>query len=167
MALAVLPRNQGRMGDTLISLGLVSSVDVFQAIREQGRDRVADIFMWKQGRAAYYSNQRAARVEFPLDIDLPSLVAFGMEAAIPGETALEKYRGRLHDTIGPGPRDRPKLASTRWPPQVSAVEVLARRSRRLSELLSDATRGGQNTAGSVLRIVEVLVAARMVSLTPR
>ena len=28
MALAVLPRNQGRMGDTLISLGLVSPVDI-------------------------------------------------------------------------------------------------------------------------------------------
>lgn len=167
MALAVLPRNQGRMGDTLISLGLVSSVDVFQAIREQGRDRVADLFMWKQGRAAFYKHQRAAHVEFPLDIDLPSLILAGMEAAVPGETALEKYRGRLHDVVGPGPRDRAKLAATRWPPQVAAVEALARRPRRLSELLSDATRGGQNTAGSVLRVLEILIAARVVALTPR
>ncbi|CAN5787938.1 hypothetical protein BH09MYX1_BH09MYX1_47490 [soil metagenome] len=167
MALAVLPRNQGRMGDTLISLGLVSSVDVFQAIREQGRDRVADLFMWKQGRASFYRGQRAAHVEFPLDIDLPSLVVAGMEAAVPGEKALEKFRGRLHDVVGPGPRDRPKLIPLRWPPQVAAVEALARRPRRLSELLSDATRGGQTTAGSVLRMLEILIAARLVALTGR
>lgn len=167
MALAVLPRNQGRMGDTLISLGLVSSVDVFQAIREQGRDRVADLFMWRQGRASFYRGQRAARVEFPLDIDLPSLIVAGMEAAIPGETALEKYRTHLHDVVGPGKRDRPRLVATRWPPQVAAVEALARRPRRLSELLSDATRGGQNTAGSVLRVLEILIAAGLLSLTPR
>ncbi len=167
MALAVLPRNQGRMGDTLISLGLVSSVDVFQAIREQGRDRVADLFMWRQGRAAFYRGQRAARVEFPLDIDLPSLIVAGMEAAVPGETALEKYRTHLHDMVGPGPRDRARLAAVRWPPQVAAVEALARRPRRLSELLSDATRGGQNTAGSVLRVLEILIAARLVAITPR
>ena len=41
LALAVLPRYDGRLGDTLISLGLVDAVDIFQAIRDQGRDRVA------------------------------------------------------------------------------------------------------------------------------
>ena len=42
-ALAVLPRYGGRMGDTLISLGLVGSLDIFRAIRDQGRDRLVDL----------------------------------------------------------------------------------------------------------------------------
>ena len=167
MALAVLPRNQGRMGDTLISLGLVSSVDIFQTIREQGRDRVADLFMWRSGQIAFYRNQTAQHVEFPLDLDLSALVLAGMEAAVPGESALERYRGRLHHVLGPGRRDRPGLLHVKWPPQISAVEALARRPRRLSEVLSDATRGGQTTAGSVLRIVDVLLAARLLELSPR
>jgi len=164
MALAVLPRNQGRMGDTLISLGLVSSVDIFQAIREQGRDRVADLFMWTSGRASFYGGQAAAHVEFPLDLDLPGLLLAGMEAALPGETALERYRGRLHDVVGPGTRERLGLAALRWPPQIAAIEALARRPRRLSELLSDATRGGQTTAGTVLRVLDILLAAKLLSL---
>ena len=164
MALAVLPRNQGRMGDTLISLGLVSSVDIFQAIREQGRDRVADLFMWNSGRASFYGGQAAAHVEFPLDLDLPGLLLAGMEAALPGETALERYRGRLHDVVGPGTRERLGLAALRWPPQIAAIEALARRPRRLSELLSDATRGGQTTAGTVLRVLDILLAAKLVAL---
>jgi tRNA A-37 threonylcarbamoyl transferase component Bud32 len=167
MALAVLPRNQGRMGDTLISLGLVSPVDIFQAIREQGRDRVADLFMWKNGTASFYRGQEAQRVEFPLDLDLPSLILAGMEAAVPGESALERYRGRLHHVIGPGRRDRPGLLHVKWPPQISAIEALARRPRRLSEVLSDATRGGHNTAGSVLRVIDVLLASRLLELSPR
>ncbi len=167
MALAVLPRNQGRMGDTLISLGLVSPVDVFQAIRDQGRDRVADLFMWKAGTASFYRNQTAQHVEFPLDLDLPSLILAGMEAAVPGESALERYRTRLHHVLGPGRRDRPGLLHVKWAPQIAAVEALARRPRRLSEVLSDATRGGQNTAGAVLRIVDVLLASRLLELSPR
>ena len=167
MALAMLPRNQGRMGDTLISLGLVSPVDIFQAIRDQGRDRVADLFMWKSGSASFYRNQTAQHVEFPLDLDLASLILSGMEAAVPGESALERYRTRLHHVLGPGRRDRPGLLDVKWPPQVSAIEALARRPRRLSEVLSDATKGGHTTAGSVLRVVDVLLAARMLELSPR
>jgi len=167
MALAVLPRNQGRMGDTLISLGLVSPMDIFQAIREQGRDRVADLFMWTSGGATFYRNQTAQHVEFPLDLDLASLILAGMEAAVPGESALERYRTRLHHVLGPGRRDRPGLLHVKWPPQIAAIEALARRPRRLSEVLSDATRGGHTTAGSVLRVVDVLLAARMLELSPR
>jgi len=167
MALAVLPRNQGRMGDTLISLGLVSSVDIFQAIRDQGRDRVADLFMWKSGQLAFYRNQTAQHVEFPLDLDLAALILAGMEAAVPGESALERYRTRLHHVIGPGRRDRPGLLRVKWPPQISAIEALARRPRRLSEVLSDATRGGHTTAGSVLRVVDVLLAAHVLQLAAR
>ncbi len=164
MALAVLPRHNGRMGDTLISLGLVSPVDVFQAIREQGRDRVADLFMWTQGQASFYRNQTALHVEFPLDLDLPTLMLAGMEAAVPGESALERYRTRLHAVVGPGRRDRPGLLQVRWPPQVAAVEALSRRPKRLSELLSEATRGGQTTAGSVLRALDMLLAAHLLEI---
>ena len=167
MALAVLPRNQGRMGDTLISLGLVSPVDVFQAIRDQGRDRVADVFMWKSGSAHFYRNQIAQHVEFPLDLDLPTLILAGMEAAVPGESALERYRTRLHHVIGPGKRNRPGLLHVKWPPQISAIEALMRRPRHLSEVLSDATRGGHTTAGSVLRVLDVLLASRIVELSTR
>ena len=165
MALAVLPRNQGRMGDTPISLGLVDAVDVFGAIRDQGRDRVADLFMWKGGLAYFYRGQTAQHVEFPLDLDLPTLILAGMEAAVPGESALERYRGRLHHVIGPGRRDRPGLLRVKWPPQIAAVEALARRPRRLSELLSDATRGGHTTAGSVLRVIDVLLASHLLELS--
>src|SRR4029077_9835009 len=58
-ALAVLPRYGGRMGDTLISLGLVASLEIFRAIRDQGRDRVVHLFQWRTGRLAFFADQTA------------------------------------------------------------------------------------------------------------
>src|SRR5262249_21396961 len=63
-ALAVLPRYGGRMGDTLISLGLVASLEIFRAIRDQGRDRLVDLFRWKTGKLSFYVDQKAPHVEF-------------------------------------------------------------------------------------------------------
>src|SRR5262249_38969256 len=87
-ALAVLPRYGGRMGDTLIALGLVNGVDMFRAIREQGRDRLMDLFAWKQGRLTLYFNQPLPPAEFPLDLDLPALMLQGLDAAQPADMPL-------------------------------------------------------------------------------
>ena len=54
MALLALPEYDGRLGDTLIGLGLVDPVEVFRAIQNQGRARVADIFRWPKGRVSFY-----------------------------------------------------------------------------------------------------------------
>src|SRR5690606_2167253 len=78
LALAVLPRYGGRMGDTLISMGLCSAVDIFRAIREQGRDRVADLFLWRGGTLTFYRGHTAQHVEFPLDLELPALMLAGL-----------------------------------------------------------------------------------------
>ena len=65
LALAVLPRYGGRMGDTLISMGLVGPVDIFRAIREQGRDRVADLFLWRSGDGHVLSRADGAARRVP------------------------------------------------------------------------------------------------------
>ena len=57
-ALAVLPRYGGRMGDTLVSLGLLPSLDIFRAIRDQGRDRLIDLFQWRTGTLTFYRTRR-------------------------------------------------------------------------------------------------------------
>ncbi|HET7544643.1 MAG TPA: serine/threonine-protein kinase, partial [Polyangiaceae bacterium] len=48
-ALGQLSNYGGRLGDTLIGIGLVDAVDVFRAIRDQGRDRVATLCGWSEG----------------------------------------------------------------------------------------------------------------------
>ncbi|AKV03572.1 serine/threonine protein kinase [Labilithrix luteola] len=165
LALAVLPRYSGRMGDTLISMGLVGPVDIFRAIREQGRDRVADLFLWNGGTVTFYRGQDAPHVEFPLELELPALMLAGLEAAKPGEAPLDEYRPKLHRTLVPvreTPDIAPLMAMT-WPPTVEMVRAMLTQPRPLRDLLKATTAAGELSPGDVLRAVEILVAARLLS----
>lgn len=167
LALAVLPRYGGRMGDTLISMGLVGPVDIFRAIREQGRDRVADLFLWKSGAVTFYRGQTAPHVEFPLDLDLPTLMLAGLEAAKPGDAPMDEHRNhleRLIVAVGPGSTDELVMALENivWPPLVARVQTLVKQPTPLREVLKGAARTGGLTAGDVLRGLEILYTAGLV-----
>jgi serine/threonine protein kinase len=101
-ALSALGQHGGRLGDTLIALGLVDAVDVFRAIRDQGRDRVAALCTWREGLASFYRGTTPTHVEFPLDLDLSSAIMAGVILASDGDPRatlpMETTR------IVPGPR---------------------------------------------------------------
>ncbi len=157
LALGILPRYQGRMGDTLISLGLVDAVEIFRAIREQGRDRVADLFTWRFGKVSFYRDRAAAHVEFPLELDLPQLMVAGLEAEMPGNVPLDRYRGHLSRVLRLRPPP-PELAAVTWPPSVSRLRALREAPLALRELLRLGAQSGA-AATDLLRAVEVLTAA--------
>jgi serine/threonine-protein kinase len=163
MALAVLPRYGGRMGDTLISLGLVDPVDVFRAIREQGRDRVSDLFLWKRGKVAFYRGAQEKRVEFPLKLDLPALMMAGLEAAEPKDAPLDALFPRLDHMIGPSPEGAAdKFQGVAWPPAIAQALEACASPHRLRDVIGTAARVARVGAADVARGLEVLLAARLV-----
>jgi serine/threonine-protein kinase len=101
-ALGTLSSYGGRLGDTLIGIGMVDAVDVFRAIRDQGRDRVATLCGWSEGLVTFYRGTAPQRVEFPLDLDLASPMMAGAIVRAKGEpkTLLPEGKKRLL----PGPR---------------------------------------------------------------
>jgi len=160
-ALAVLPKYGGRMGDTLASLGLLPSLDVFRAIRDQGRDRVIDLFQWRTGSLTFYKDQTAPHVEFPLELELPALIVAGFEAASPGEAPLETWRGHLDEVVGPPATPRPRLHAAPWPAVERRVLDLAQRTVRVREVLATTARDVAPTL--VLRALDVLVTAKLLA----
>lgn len=99
-ALGTLSNYGGRLGDTLIGIGMVDAVDVFRAIRDQGRDRVATLCGWSEGLVTFYRGTAPQRVEFPLDLDLASPMMAGAIVRAKGEPkALLPDGKRL--TLGP------------------------------------------------------------------
>jgi serine/threonine-protein kinase len=159
LALAVLPRYSGRMGDTLISMGLVGPVDIFRAIREQGRDRVADLFLWRSGQVTFYRGHTAPHVEFPLDLELPSLMIAGLETAKPGDTVLGDHRANLDRRLA---KARP-LDEVTWPHVILVLLALLERPAKLRDLIHNAVKGGTTTSGDALRALEVMLAAGIVA----
>jgi serine/threonine-protein kinase len=161
VALAVLPRYDGRIGDTLIALGLVTGFNVFRAIREQGRDRVADLFRWGEGTLTYYQGERRPRVEFPLRLEVTQLMLAGLETVSPQDSPIATYRARLDRELAPAGKPIDDL-----PARLDVVLGLVPTQRPLRQVLKDATDRALASNGDVLRCIEVLVALGQLRWVP-
>lgn len=161
-ALAVLPRYGGRMGDTLIALGLVGSLDIFRAIRDQGRDRLVGLFRWKGGRLTFYAGQTAPRVDFPLELELPALILAGVEAAR-GDTTVAAWRPSFDLPVEPAQAPPPKLAAAAWPAAMRRLLDAVDRKISLRDALTRMAQEG-SSAPETLHALEVALAARLLAL---
>lgn len=69
MALAVMPRFDGRLGDSLTSLGLVDAMELFQLIANQLEEKLLELFTWETGRAQFTRGVTRTAPAFPLSLD--------------------------------------------------------------------------------------------------
>ena len=69
MALAVLPRFGGRLGEALVGLGVLRPIDLVRAINAQVRERLLEAFRWRRGRYAFVPDVRSHEETFPLGYD--------------------------------------------------------------------------------------------------
>jgi len=78
MALGMLPHFSGKLGDTLVGLGLMRPLDVFRQLSQQVRDRVIDVFRWSRGSFAFYRGVQNDQESFPLDLDAFEILGAGV-----------------------------------------------------------------------------------------
>ena len=69
MALALLPRYGGRLGDALVGLGVLRPVELFRAIAAQVTARYLEAFRWSRGEWLYVRDARSHEETFPLGQD--------------------------------------------------------------------------------------------------
>jgi eukaryotic-like serine/threonine-protein kinase len=119
LALSMLPHYNGKLGDTLVALGLLRPLDVFRLLSEQVRDRVIDVFAWTEGTFAYYRGVTNRQENFPLGLDTfeilgASVVNLAYELVVQRFDPMLDYRpvatrrGRVQPEafrIGPTPRE--------------------------------------------------------------
>jgi serine/threonine-protein kinase len=166
LALAVLPRYGGRLGDTLIGLNLVDAVQIFRAIRDQGRDRITEMFKWKDGLITFYRDVSPNRMEFPLDLDLAPLMLSGLETAFPDDAAVERHRDRMDDLLV-GVEEVPdsmKLAA--WPPEVLKIVGAAGEGRTQRDILAALTAARLIDVPRALRAIDAACAAGLLLRRP-
>lgn len=99
LAVLVMHRYNGHLGDTVIALGLAEPLEVFQAIKSQGKERVAALFRWPSGALTFYRGVEPTRNEFRLDLDVPSLMFAGLSAARTDEEIAEAWASRMDDEL--------------------------------------------------------------------
>src|SRR3984885_14345479 len=78
MALAMLPRFGGRLGDALVGIGVLRPIELFRAIHDQTEERLLDTFRWKSGELAFARGVRSQEETFPLGVDTYELIGRGI-----------------------------------------------------------------------------------------
>jgi serine/threonine-protein kinase len=78
MALAMLPKFGGRLGDALVGLGVLRPIELFRAIHEQTQERFMEVFRWQKGDLTFIRGARSHEETFPLGVDPYELIARGV-----------------------------------------------------------------------------------------
>jgi len=97
MALALLPRYGGHLGDALVGLEVLRPVELFRAITQQVRSRVMEAFRWTRGDWGFVDGERSHEETFPLGYEPRELLRDAVNEVHTGEllAALEP----LHETL--------------------------------------------------------------------
>ncbi len=98
MALAVMPRFEGRLGETLSALGLVEPVHLVRHLEAQVRERLLDTFTWTRGRAAFYGGVEAPEGRVPIELDPFEILDSGAALRITAGLEDERFAGRGPDS---------------------------------------------------------------------
>jgi serine/threonine-protein kinase len=89
-ALGMMPQYAGKLGDTLVGLGLLRPLDVFRLLSQQVRDRVIDVFTWTEGTFAFYRGVTNAHDSFPLGLDPFEILGAGV-VTIPQQALQQRF----------------------------------------------------------------------------
>ncbi len=107
MALAVMPRFEGRLGDTLTALGLVEPVLLFRQIASQVEEKLLDLFGWTSGQATFYRGVARPTSGFPLGLDAWRILVDGTARRVAAGIDPERVAARLSsqvESVRPSPR---------------------------------------------------------------
>ncbi|HVV87860.1 MAG TPA: DUF4388 domain-containing protein, partial [Kofleriaceae bacterium] len=81
MALAMMPHYGGKLGDTLVGLGLLKPLEVFRYLNQQVREKLIDVCTWTKGAYGWHEGLTNQRNAFPIDLNPFEVLGAGALAA--------------------------------------------------------------------------------------
>jgi serine/threonine-protein kinase len=153
MALAMLPRFGGRLGDALVGIGVLRPIELFRAIHEQTQERFLEMFRWKRGEMGFARGIRSQEETFPLGVDTYELVGRGIRDGY-GYQELEAILGPIQEEVlEPIPLPLVRLERFRLPEREAAVVESVSGKTTLSKLMAQRTARGVSDPDEILRAV--------------
>ncbi|HEX3346317.1 MAG TPA: serine/threonine-protein kinase [Polyangiaceae bacterium] len=153
MALAMLPRFGGRLGDALVGIGVLRPIELFRAIHDQTEERLLDTFRWKGGELAFARGVRSQEETFPLGVDTYELVGRGIRGGY-GFAELEVMLAPVHEeVIEPVLVPPVRREMFRLPEREAAVLAAVTGKTTLSKLVAQLSGTGAADPEEVLRAV--------------
>jgi hypothetical protein len=153
MALAMLPRFGGRLGDALVGLGVLRPIELFRAIHEQTQERFMEMFKWRTGEFGYVRGARSHEETFPLGVDPYELIARGVREAYSAqelEAILSPLDEEVLEPVLPLPV---RIETFRLPEREAAVLMGIDGKSTLRKIGAEMSAAGKADPEEVLRAV--------------
>ncbi len=145
MALAVMPRFEGKLGDTLVALGLVEPLELFQHIAEQVREKLLDLFTWESGTATFYEGVDPPSSGFPLRLDAWEILDRGLHRRIAAGFESKLILERGQDRVVQADRIDTAVATAALPDDLRSTLRLCKTPHTIEEVAQFATQQPGNT----------------------
>lgn len=156
MALAVMPRYEGRLGDTLVGLALVEPVHLFQHIATQVREKLLDVYTWTSGQVTIYRGVPAPSSGFPLGATAWQLVDEGIRRRVAQGLESALFDAHLADSVTHATPLPPLLISEPIPPWLTRVLTLTRHPIDVQALVETLEEPGSRDPGRGYRYLALL-----------
>ncbi len=153
MALAMLPRFGGRLGDALVGLGVLRPIELFRAIHEQTQERFMEMFKWRTGEFGYVRGARSHEETFPLGVDPYELIARGVREAYAAqelEAILSPLDEEVLEPVLPLPV---RIETFRLPEREANVLLAIDGKSTLRKISAEMSAAGKADPEEVLRAV--------------
>jgi serine/threonine-protein kinase len=131
MALAVLPRYSGRLGDALVNLRVLNPIELYRQMAAQIRNRYLEAFRWRDGQWLYVREARSHEQTYPVGNDSYVLMR---------DATMELDPSELDAALVPM-WEKVLLPSSRSPASLSAYQVPDQWRWVIEQARGDATVG--------------------------
>jgi serine/threonine-protein kinase len=141
MALAMLPKFGGRLGEALVGLGVLRPIELFRAIHEQVQDRFVEVLGWREGEMVFVRGARSHEETFPLGVDTVELIARGVHERYASPELDKMFLGLEDAMLEPVPHPAVRLETLRLPEREGYMLRSITMPTTLGELAESRPRG--------------------------
>jgi serine/threonine protein kinase len=153
MALAMLPRFGGRLGDALVGIGVLRPIELFRAVHDQTQERLLETFRMKKGEIAFARSVRSQEETFPLGVDTYELIGRGIRHGYSYEELQAMLAPCNEEVLEPVASPPVRLEMFRLPEAEAAVIETVTGKTTLGRLLAQLTTDGRADPEEILRAV--------------
>jgi serine/threonine protein kinase len=153
MALALLPRFGGRLGDALVGIGVLRPIELFRAVHDQTQERLLETFRMKKGDIAFARSVRSQEETFPLGVDTYELIGRGIRHGYSYEELQAMLAPCHEEVLEPVVAPPVRLEMFRLPDAEAAVIEAVTGKTTLGKLHAQLTTDGRADPEEILRAV--------------
>lgn len=154
---------EGWQGQILIDMGALAPLELGDALAQQARDKLFDVFGWTTGTYHLRSDLESPVEAVGIELGLPEIIYEGVCAAMPASRLMGLLAPSLDRFVVPVPTQIARFVRVRWVPEARQVLAKIDGTLTLREVL---TMGSRPTAVAQLAYAMECLGAVRFSLVP-